>query len=378
MNKKTIGVTVAVVIAALAVWHFAGTGKSKRAAEVAVPVSVHTVTASDVPVYLTGIGTIQAYNMVALHSRIDGELTAVKFREGQDVKKGDVLAQIDSRTYEAALHAAQAVLAKDDAALLNARRDLKRYQDTAASGFSSRQRVETQEAMVASLAAAVQNDQALVENARVQLSFTTITAPIDGRTGIRAVDQGNLVRANDTNGLVTITQVQPISAVFTVPQDQLQQVAEASSKGPLNVTAVSRDQTTEIDQGTLELIDNQIDPATGSVRLKVKFPNAALKLWPGAFINVRLLVGTMQNGIAVPAQVVQRSDAGPFAFVVKADNTVEMRPLEVRAEQNGRILVTKGLTAGERVVLDGQLHLTPGSKIKDDTKKVGKDSGAGV
>ncbi len=379
-TKTQIGVTVGIVVAAVAVWHFVDAGKSKPKQNAVVPVSVLTLTASDVPVYVDGIGTIQAYNTVVVRPRVDGELTAVKFREGQDVKMGEVLAQIDSRAYEAALHAAQGTLAKDEAALANARSDLKRYQDTAAGGFSSRQRVETQAATVASLAAAVQSDQALVENARVQLSYTTITAPIDGRTGIRTLDQGNLVRANDAAGLVMINQVHPISAVFTLPQDQLPPVAEANSKGPLSVAALSRDLATEFDQGTLELIDNQIEQTTGTVRLKVKFPNTQGKLWPGQFINVRLLVGTVHDGISVPTQVIQRSDAGPYAYVVKSDETVEMRPLKISTEQDGRILVIKGLTAGERVVLDGQLRLKPGIKIKDDTKKAkgAGDTGNGL
>lgn len=373
-TKTQIGATaIVVVVAAAAVWHFTGAEKSKRAQGAPIMVSVLTVTAADVPVYVNGIGTIQAYNTVTVRPRVDGELTAVKFSEGQDVKKGDVLAQIDSRSYEAALHAAQGNLARDEAALANARNDLKRYQGTAASGFSSRQRVETQEASVASLAAAVQSDQAVVENARVQLSYTTIAAPLDGRTGIRMVDVGNIVRASDAGGLVVVNQVQPISAVFTLPQDQLPQVADAKAKGPLSVTALSRDLDNEFDQGSLELIDNQIDAATGSVRLKVKFPNTHRKLWPGQFINVRLLVGTVHDGIALPAEAVQRGDNGPWVFVIKSDDTVEMRALTVSPEQGGRILVTKGLSVGERIVLDGQLRLKPGAKIKDDTKKASGD-----
>ena len=369
-TKTQIGAAaVAVVVAGAAVWHFSGGEKSKRAQGAPIPVSVVTATPADVPVYVNGIATVQAYNSVIVRPRVDGELTAVKFSEGQDVKKGDVLAQIDSRSYEAALHAAQGNLAKDEAALANARNDLKRYEATVASGFSSRQRVETQQATVASLAATVQSDQAMVENARVQLSYTTIMAPLDGRTGIRMIDVGNVVRASDANGLVVVNQVQPISAVFTLAQDQLPQVADAHAKSPLTVTAFSRDLTSEFDQGTLELIDNQIDAATGSVRMKVKFPNTHRKLWPGQFINLRLLVGTVRDGIALPAEAVQRGDNGPWVFVIKSDDTVEMRALTVAPEQGGRVLVTKGLNAGERVVLDGQLRLKPGAKVKDDTKK---------
>lgn len=365
LRVKQLAVIAGVFLAGLLVWRFALSGHEGGVgpARAAVPVTAMKVVARDVPEYRNGIGTIQAYNIVTVRARVDGELTQVAFQEGMEVKKGDLLARIDARSYEAALHNSQATLAKDEAALANAKRDLSRYSETVARGYTSRQQYDTQSSAVNTLAAAVQADQASVESARVQLSYTTINAPIDGRTGIRIVDQGNIVHANDAGGLVVITQVQPISAVFTLPQDQLPDVAAAQNENQLDVTAYSRDGTTAFDSGKLQLIDNQIDPTTGTVRLKAVFPNAARKLWPGQFVNVRLRVGVAHNGVALPARVVQRSDRGAFVYVVKADNSVEPRPVEIGTEDRGQVLIIKGLSTGENVVLDGQLRLQPGAKV---------------
>jgi multidrug efflux system membrane fusion protein len=295
---------------------------------------------------------------------VDGELVNVAFHEGQEVKKGEVLAQIDPRPYQAALDNALATLAKDQATLSNAKRDLVRYQDTAGKGYSSRQQLDTQSSTVESATATIQADAVMVENARVQLGYTSITAPLDGVTGIRLVDQGNIVHAADATGLVVITQLQPISAIFTLPQSELPQVAAAHAKDTLSVTALDSDGRTELGQGTLELIDNQIDPSTGSIRLKAKFPNDQHTLWPGQFVNIRLRLGTVHDGLTVPSRVIQRGPKGFFAFVIKPDNTVEMRPLETGQEDRGQILVTKGLNPGDHVVLDGQLRLQPGSQVQ--------------
>ncbi len=377
-KQKKIALIGGIAVLALVGWRVAGSFHgAKKTASVAIPVAAMTIVPAEVPLYVTGLGTVQAYNTVTVRARVDGQLTDVRFDEGEDVKKGQVLAHIDSRSYEAALHNAEANLAKDEAALTNAKQDLVRYKQTAASGYTSTQRVDTQVATVNTLTAQVQADQATVENARVQLSYTTVTAPIDGRTGIRMVDAGNVVRAAETAGLVVITQVQPISATFTLPQSDLPRVAEAASKGTLAATAFSRDENVAFDQGNLELIDNQIDPASGTVRVKLTFPNAQRKLWPGQFINLRLQVGTVHDGIAVPARVVQRGDAGPYVYVIKTDDTVEVRPITARAEQNGQILVSKGLSAGDRVVVDGQLRLSPGAKVKVDMKAAAAKEGAG-
>jgi multidrug efflux system membrane fusion protein len=343
----------------------------------AVPVISSDVTARDVPLVLVGIGTVQAYNTVTVHARVDGELVNVAFHEGQDAKKGDLLAQIDPRPFQAALDNALATQAKDQATLANAKRDLARYQDTAPKGYSSRQQLDTQQMQVESTAAAVQADAANVENARVQLGYTTITAPLDGVTGIRLIDQGNIVHASDTTGLVVVTQVQPISVVFTLPQNVLSTVVAARARGPLSVTALDGNGTTELGQGTLELIDNQIDPTTGTVKLKANFPNPDRILWPGQFVNARLRLGVAENGLTVPTRVIQRGQKGFYAYVIKPDNTVEVRPVETGQEDRGQTLVTKGLNAGERVVVDGQLRLQPGALVQATDEKTAADDTAG-
>jgi len=352
-------------------WLIFGRAHEKSAPQqsMAVPVTASQVVTRDVPLNLTGIGTVQAYNTVTIRPRVDGELVNVAFREGQDVKKGDVLAQIDPRPYQAALDNALATLAKDQAALNNARRDLARYQDTAPKGYSSKQQLDTQQSTVQSAEALIQADTAMVESARVQLGYTTIAAPLDGVTGIRLVDQGNIVHAADTTGLVVITQLQPISAIFTLPQAELPKVAAAQAQSPLSVTALDSDGVTELGQGTLALIDNQIDPTTGSVRLKANFPNDRRTLWPGQFVNVRLQVGEVRNGIAIATRAIQRGPKGFFAFIVKSDDTVEMRSLALGPEDRGQTLVRQGLAAGDRVVLDGQLRLQPGAHVQVSDEK---------
>jgi multidrug efflux system membrane fusion protein len=348
-------------------WLIFGRGAGDTSATLkplAVPVTSGQVVARDVALNLTGIGTVQAYNTVTIRARVDGELVNVAFHEGSDVKKGDVLAQIDPRPYQAALDNAAATLAKDQAALANAKRDLVRYQDTANKGYSSRQQLDTQTMMVESTTAQIQADQAATENARVQLGYTTITSPLDGVTGIRLMDQGNIIHASDPGGLVVVTQLQPISVIFTLPQSELPKIAAARAKDTLNAVALDGDGITELDRGTLALIDNQIDPNTGMVKLKANFPNERRTLWPGQFVNVRLQVGTVHDGLTVASRVIQRGPKGSFAFVIKPDNTVEMRPVETGQDDRGQILVTKGLTAGERVVVDGQLRLQPGTLVQ--------------
>jgi multidrug efflux system membrane fusion protein len=363
--KRGIVVGIAVAVLAGAAWRLGGFGDSRSGARPApVPVVTADVVARDVPLYLTGIGTIQAFNTVTVRARVDGELVRVAFREGQQVRKGDVLAQIDDRPFRAALHTAEAALARDQATLLNAKRDLARIQDVAGRGYASRQQLDTQLSAVESLTAGVKVDEAAVENARVQLGYTTIVAPLDGRVGVRLIDQGNIVRAADPGGLVVVTQTRPVAAIFTLPQSALATVAAAQALRPLQVTAFSRDESVELGDGTLELIDNQIDPSTGTIRLKAYFPNEADGLWPGEFVSVRVQVGTRADGLTVPTQAVQRGAKGPFAYVVKADNTVEVRTLELGAEYRGEVLVTAGLRDGEKVVTDGHLRLQPGATVR--------------
>ncbi len=366
MNRKHLVLALVAVAAAGVAWKSGLlSGGAKRAAPPAVPVLVAELKASDVPLYLSGLGTVQAYSTVVVRPRVDGELITVAFREGQQVKKGEVLAQIDPRPYRAALDTALGALAKDEATLANTKRDLARTQEMAAKGFASRQQLDSQTSQVASLSAAVQADRAQVDTARIQLGYATITSPLDGRAGIRQIDQGNIVRAADANGLVVITQTQPIAAVFTLPQRALGTAADAQTKnGPLKVTALSRDDASELAEGTLELIDNQIDPNTGTIRLKAYFPNTDNKLWPGEFINARLRVGERRNGVTVLSRAVQRGVNGTYVYVVKADNTVDLRQVDLGPEYEDAFIVNTGLKAGEKVVVDGQLRLAPGAAVK--------------
>jgi len=343
--------------------HHSGDDSDVDAQNKPVPVTAGEVSVREVPLYLSGVGTVQAYNTVTIQARVDGQLDSVDFREGQDVKEGELLARIDSRPFQAALDSALAAQAKDEATLANAKEDLKRYQETSAKGYSTRQQLDSQAATVNSLTAAIQGDQAAVENSRVQLGYTTISSPIAGRTGIRHVDKGNIVHASDAGGLVTITQLQPISVIFTLPQDMLPTVASAQMNGQLPVTAFARDDETELGDGVLELVDNQIDQTTGTIRLKARFPNPTQSLWPGEFVNMRLQVGAVHNGLTVDSRVIQRGPKGVFAYVIKSDDTVEMRPIEAGQDYRGQLLVTKGLNANERVVVDGQLRLQTGSKV---------------
>ena len=328
-------------------------------------ISVDTALASDadVPVYLGGLGTVQALNTVTITSRVDGELQKVGFVEGQTVKRGDLLAQIDPRPFQAALDQAVATKDKDAAQLANAQHDLERFITLAPQNFTSKQTLDTQRALVAQLIAQVKGDQAVIDNAKTQLDYTTITSPIPGRTGIRLVDPGNNLHAASTAGIVVVTQVQPISVIFTLPEEDLLETSQGMAGGPLTVTALSRDGKTELGTGTVLLIDNQIDPTTGTIRLKATFPNTDNRLWPGEFVNARVLEQTRKNALTIPSAAVQRGPSGVFAYVVKPDSTVEMRSLQV-GEDTGKVtVVTAGLQAGERVTVSNAYRLQPGVHI---------------
>jgi multidrug efflux system membrane fusion protein len=342
----------------------AGDTARAAAAPRAVAVDVARAAYDDVPVYLEGIGTVQATYTVTVTPRVDGELQKVAFTEGQAVKKGDLLAQIDPRPYQAAYDLAVATKAKDEAQLANAQRDLKRYQTLAPGDYTSRQTLETQEALIAQLQAQIRGDQANIDSARTQLGYTTLVSPIDGRTGMRLVDPGNNVHSTDATGVVVVTQVQPITAVFTLPEDQLPLVEQAMQAGGVAVTALSRDGRTELDRGSLVLIDNQIDQTTGTIKLKASFPNARNTLWPGQFINARLLQKTRHHALTVPSAAVQRGPDGPFAYVLKDDGTVEARPLTIGGETGDRTVVDAGLKQGEQVVTSNQYRLQPGAAVR--------------
>jgi membrane fusion protein, multidrug efflux system len=319
---------------------------------------------SDVPVYLSGLGTAQAFYTARIASRVDGQLESVAFTEGQLVHKGEVLGRIDARPFQAAFDQASATREKDVAQLANAKRDLDRYMSLAPEHLASQQQIDTQKALVTQLEAQIQADAAAVENAKTQLGYTTITSPIDGNTGIRLVDPGNIVHATDAGGIVVVTQIQPISVVFTLPEDVLSQVSGALASGKVQVVALSRDDKTELDRGTLALIDNQIDPATGTAKLKATFPNTTHKLWPGEFINARVLVRTEQGALTIPAAALQRGADGPFTYVVKPDSTVEVRKLQTDGESGDVAVIRSGLQDGERVVTSNQFRLQAGTHVK--------------
>jgi len=330
----------------------------------AIRVETTTATRTNVPIYLEGLGTVQAFYTVTIKARVDGQLEKVGFVEGQTVAKDSLIAQIDPRPYQAALDQAIAMKAKDAAQLQSAQQDLERYTVLAPEDLTSKQTLDAQRGLVGQLRAQIKGDEANIENARTQLAYTTITAPIGGLTGIRLIDPGNIVHAADTTGIVVLTQVQPIAFIFTLPEDDLPALSRALAAGPVAVAAMSRDDKVELDHGTLSLIDNQIDTTTGTARLKATFPNTANKLWPGEFINARVLVATDSNAVTIPSTAVQRGASGVFTYVVKADSTVEARPLQIGAESNSVTEVAKGLNAGEVVVTSNQYRLQPGSAVR--------------
>jgi multidrug efflux system membrane fusion protein len=327
------------------------------------PVLAARAVVSDVPIYLDAVGNTRALNTVTVRPQVGGQIVKIGFKEGQDVKKGFVLAEIDPRTYQAQYDQAIATKAKDEATLANARIDLDRYVKLAAANSGSKQQADTQRALVAQLEAQVQADTAAIDNARTMLSYTKITSPIDGRTGIRLVDEGNLVQANDTNGIVVITQVKPIAVLFNLPQQQFQQVNAAFSKGPLRVDALGGDNRTTVDQGTLQVIDNQMDQTTGTIRMKAEFPNAKLQLWPGQFINIRVLVDTLQQVVVVPTAAVQRGPQGAFVYVVEPENKVAVRPVTVAQQDDTRAVISDGMKPQEQVVTSGFTRLSNGTRV---------------
>ena len=328
-----------------------------------VPVLAAAAAKADVPVYLDAVGTIKALNTVTVSPQVDGKLIAVNFKEGQDVNKGDVLARIDPTTFQAQLDQAKAKKAQDEAQLANAKVDLERYEKLAATNAINRQQADTQKALVAQGTALVQSDQAAIESAQATLGYTAIVAPIAGRTGIRQVDEGNIVHASSSPAIVVITQIKPISVIFNLPQQNIGQVNDAFAKGPLQVDALRPDNNEVIDHGILRVLDNQVDQTTGTVKLKAEFPNATEQLWPGQFVNVRLLIDTLKDVVTIPTGAVQRGPNGTFVYVVKDDNTASMRPIVVQKQDETQTVVKSGVAVGERVVTTGFVRLTDGSKV---------------
>jgi multidrug efflux system membrane fusion protein len=329
----------------------------------AVPVQVTQAVRKDVPILLRNIGTVQAFQSVLVRARVDGTLDEVLFQEGQEVKRGDRLAQIDPRPYAAALAQAVAKRAADTAQLANARNDLSRYQTLSRKDFASRQQVDTQAATVAQLEATLQGDDAQIATARLNLDFCNITSPIDGRVGLRMVDPGNLIHANDAQGIVSVAQIHPISVIFTLPQDTLPQVQAAMAKGKLPVQAWSADDQRQLDTGELLTVDNNIDQGTGTYRLKAVFPNKDNQLWPGQFVNARLQTGTRPGVVIVPSVAVQHGPNGLYVFMIKPDQTAAMRPVEVAQDDGRMAVIAKGLDDGTQVVVKGVSRLQDGTPV---------------
>jgi membrane fusion protein, multidrug efflux system len=328
-----------------------------------VPVLAAMPRIQDMPVYLDGVGAVRALNNVIVRAQVDGKLIAVNFTEGQDVKKGDVLGEIDPVIYKAQYDQAVAKKAQDEAQLANMRLDLTRYQQLAASNAGSKQQADTQRAVVAQQEALVNADQAAIDNAQATLGYTRIIAPLSGRAGLRQVDQGNIIHASDVTGLVIITQLQPIAVQFSLPQQQIVRVNAASAKGALTVDVFGNDGITVVDSGTLKGIDNQVDPTTGTLKLKAEFPNAGFQLWPGQFVNVRLKVETISKAVVVPTSAVQRGPAGTFSYVIGDGDIVTAKPVVVTQQNETDAVIASGLSASDRVVTTGFANLSDGAKV---------------
>jgi membrane fusion protein, multidrug efflux system len=330
---------------------------------VIVPVSIAEAIRRDVPIYLTGLGTVQAFNTTAIHTQVDGKLQSVKFIEGQEVHSGDVLVQIDPRVYQAALDQAKAKRGEDEAQLASAQKDLERDQALVAKNFETRQNLDHQIAMVGQIKATIEADQAAIESAQTQVDFTTIAAPTDGRMGIRQVDPGNIVHATDATPIAILTQTHPISIVFTLPESNLSDVRQAMAHGTVTVLAYDQDDARPLATGTLLLVDNEIDQTTSTIRLKATFPNDDEILWPGQFVHIRVLVDTRKDAVTVPSVAVQRGPQGLFAWIVRHDSTVEAHPIDAAATQDDVTIVNSGISAGDQVVVNGQYRLEPGSHV---------------
>jgi membrane fusion protein, multidrug efflux system len=369
MKTRTVLVGIAVLaIAGGLGWRYGpalmSDGPPPVRAAPAIPVTADIAELRDVPVYVQGLGTVQAFNTVNVRSRVDGQITKVFFNEGQDVKTGDPLFQIDPRPFQAALDQAKANKAKDQASLQGAQLDLQRYSTLLPSGFQTQQQYDQQKATVGQFQGALQADQAQIDTAQLNVDYATVRSPIDGRTGQRLVDIGNYVQATQNMNLVTVTQLKPIYVSFTLPQTELDAVRRANENDELMVDAYGQNNKTLLSQGKLTLIDNQVDIATGTVHLRATFDNNDLRLWPGEFVNARLVLSTTKNAVTVPAETVMQGPDGAYVYVIKPDDTADRRPVTVAMTQEGHAVIDKGLSAGEHVVVEGQYRLTQGGKLQ--------------
>jgi multidrug efflux system membrane fusion protein len=370
MRTKLVVIVAALIAAggaALAAEHLHATTEAGQAAvpPPAVPIVAGTVHQGDVPIYLRGVGTVIAYNNVMVRSQITGQIVKIAFNQGQTVHQGDLLAEIDPRPYQAQLDQAIANRDRDQAQVVNAQANLGRYTSLEQKGYASTQLVDTQNAQLAQLQAMVKSDEGVIEQAQTNLSYTKLTAPIDGVTGIRQVDIGNIIHPTDPNGLVDLTQVQPISLIFSLPQTDFVEIQQEIAKGPLTVLAYSQDDKTRLDEGKLDLIDNQIVQTTGTIRLRASFPNAKRMLWPGELIDARLLLETRHDGLTIPASAVQQGPNGSFVWVIGSDETVQTRPVTISQFSEGQALVDSGLQANEKIVAEGQYRLVAGTRVQE-------------
>ena len=371
--RRGIAILVALIVAALAtggvlvLTH----GRARETAAMtpptppAVPVVAGTVKSGDVPIYLRGIGTVIAYNTVVVRSQIQGQITKITFIEGQRVKAGDTLAEIDPRPYQAQVDQMMATRDRDQAQLTNSLANLGRYNQLLAKGDATVQLLDTQKAQVIQLQSAIKSDEALIEAAEVQLEYTKLTSPIAGVTGVRQLDEGNIIHPTDPNGLVVVTQIEPISMIFTLPETDLPEIQQQMAKGPLTVLAYTHDDKIKLDEGKLALVNNEILQTTGTIQLKADFPNTAHMLWPGELINARLLLETRHNGITIASSAVQQGPNGSYVYVVGPDRTVHMLPVTVAEISEGQALIESGLKPNETVVIEGQYRLEPGSLVEE-------------
>ncbi len=369
MKKRTVLTAIAVLAALAAVgWRYipgiAPDARQAPAPKPAIPVTQAIAETQDLPVYVQGLGTVQAFNTVNVRSRVDGQITEVFFKEGQQVKSGDPLFQIDPRPFQAALDQARATKAKDEAQLQGAQLDLARYAKLLPSGYQTQQQYDQQKATVGQFQAAVKADQAQIDTAQLNLDYARVRSPIEGRTGQRLVDIGNYIQGGQSTNLVTVTQLKPIYVSFTLPQGDLDPVRKANSDGALVVKAFADDNKTLLSQGKLTLIDNQVDIATGTIHLRATFDNADERLWPGEFVNAWLVLTTKQNIVTVPAETIMQGPDGAYVYVIQPDDTVERRSVTVAMTQDGLAVIDKGLSARDRVVREGQYRLTQGAKVQ--------------
>ncbi len=371
--KPSTIVVVVLVLAVAAGGYFVlesmGKGNARTASVPVIPITAGVVEQKDMPVYVHGIGTVQAFKIVTIKTRVDGQIMKVDFQEGQEVKAGDPLFQIDPRPFQAALDQAMAAQQRDAAQLAGAELDLERYGKLIGSGFQSRQSYDQQKTTVEALKGSLAADRAAIDTAKLNLAYADIRSPIDGRTGQRLVDPGNLVQASQNTSLVTITQVKPIFVNFTVPQDKADEIRRNQAQGPLSVIAYASDDSTVLGNGRVSLIDNQIDAATGTLRLKAQFDNSDERLWPGEFVNARLVLANRAASVTVPQRTVMQGASGYFVYAIKPDNTVSRRTVEISDMQEGTAVIKTGLEPGEKIVVDGQYRLIDGSHIKADTPK---------